>query len=95
MSDRPNILLFMPDQLRADCVGAFGNTVVRTPNIDALAERGVRFTNAYSQHSVCAQSRISMFTGSYPHVAGRRLSPESVGRPGCRGRCLRLECGTL
>ena len=69
---RPNLLLFMPDQLRADCVGAFGNRVMRTPTIDALAERGVRFVNAYSQHSVCAQSRISMFTGLYPHVAGHR-----------------------
>jgi arylsulfatase A-like enzyme len=62
----------MPDQLRADCVGAFGNRVVRTPTIDALAARGVRFEGAYSQHSVCAQSRISMFTGLYPHVAGHR-----------------------
>ena len=69
---RPNILLFMPDQLRADSVGAFGNSIVRTPTIDALAARGVRFTNAYSQHSVCAQSRISMFTGCYPHVVGHR-----------------------
>jgi arylsulfatase A-like enzyme len=72
VSDRPNILLFMPDQLRADCVGAFGNHIVRTPAIDALATEGVRFENAYSQHSVCAQSRISMFTGCYPHVAGHR-----------------------
>ncbi len=62
----------MPDQLRADAVGAFGNDVVRTPSIDALAADGVRFTNAYSQHSVCAESRISMFTGWYPHVAGHR-----------------------
>jgi arylsulfatase A-like enzyme len=81
MTELPNVLLFMPDQLRADCVGAFGNSVVRTPTIDALAERGVRFANAYSQHSACAQSRISMFTGWYPHVAGHRtlehlLAPE-------------------
>jgi arylsulfatase A-like enzyme len=78
---RPNLLLFMPDQLRADAVGAFGNPVVHTPNIDALASRGVRFSNAFSQHSVCSQSRISMFTGWYPHVAGHRtldhlLSPD-------------------
>jgi arylsulfatase A-like enzyme len=72
VSDPPNLLLFMPDQLRADCVGAFGNDVVHTPAIDALAARGVRFTNTYSQHSVCAQSRISMFTGLYPHVNGHR-----------------------
>jgi len=72
VTDRPNLLLFMPDQLRADCVGAFGNDVVHTPAIDELAAQGVRFTNAYSQHSVCTQSRISMFTGWYPHVAGHR-----------------------
>lgn len=62
----------MPDQLRADCVGAFGNDVIRTPNIDALAHAGTTFTRAYSQHSACTQSRISMFTGLYPHVAGHR-----------------------
>jgi arylsulfatase A-like enzyme len=72
LSKRPNLLLFMPDQLRADSVGAFGNPVVSTPNIDALAARGTRFPNAYSQHSVCSQSRISMFTGWYPHVNGHR-----------------------
>ena len=38
---RPNLLLFMPDQLRADAVGAFGNPVARTPHIDALAADGV------------------------------------------------------
>ena len=69
---RPNLLLFMPDQLRADSVGCFGNPVVQTPNIDALADAGTRFANAYGQHSVCSQSRISMFTGWYPHVAGHR-----------------------
>ena len=69
---RPNLLLFMPDQLRADAVGAFGNPVVRTPAVDALAADGVRFENAYAQHSVCSQSRISMFTGWYPHTAGHR-----------------------
>ncbi len=62
----------MPDQLRADCIGAFDNPVAKTPNVDALAARGTRFPNAYAQHSVCSQSRISMFTGWYPHVNGHR-----------------------
>ncbi len=62
----------MPDQLRADCVGAFGNPVVQTPHLDAFAERGVKFTNAFSQNSVCSPSRVSMFTGWYPHVRGHR-----------------------
>src|SRR5262245_54603021 len=72
MASRPNLLLFMSDQQRADSVGAFGNTVARTPHIDALAGRGMRFEQAYSQHSACSQSRISMLTGWYPHVAGHR-----------------------
>jgi arylsulfatase A-like enzyme len=66
------MVLFMPDQLRADCVGAFGNPVVRTPHIDALAARGTLFRNTYSQHSVCSPSRVSMLTGWYPHVTGHR-----------------------
>jgi arylsulfatase A-like enzyme len=70
--DRPNLLLFMTDQQRADSVGAFGNPLASTPHLDALAARGVRFTSAYSQHSACSQSRISMMTGWYPHVAGHR-----------------------
>ena len=69
---RPNLLLFMTDQQRADSLGAFGNAVARTPNLDALARRGTTFTSAWSQHSACSQSRISMMTGWYPHVAGHR-----------------------
>src|SRR5690349_23450657 len=62
----------MTDQQRADSIGAFGNPVAATPHLDALAARGVRFTQAYSQHSACSQSRISMMTGWYPHVSGHR-----------------------
>jgi arylsulfatase A-like enzyme len=72
MEDRPNLLLFMPDQLRADALGCFGSPVASTPNIDALAARGTRFHHAYSQHSVCSPSRASILTGWYPHVAGHR-----------------------
>jgi arylsulfatase A-like enzyme len=71
-SERPNIVLFMPDQLRADAVGCFGNGVVPTPNIDALASRGTRFANAFGQHPVCAPSRVSLMTGWYPHTRGHR-----------------------
>ena len=69
---RPNIVLFMPDQLRADALGCFGSPVARTPHFDALAARGVRCTDAWSQHSVCGPSRVSMMTGWYPHVHGHR-----------------------
>jgi len=69
---RPNLVLFMPDQLRADAVGCFGGAVARTPAFDALAARGVRCTDAYAQHPVCGPSRVSIMTGWYPHVAGHR-----------------------
>ena len=69
---RPNFLVFMPDQLRADALGCFGNTRAHTPHVDALAARGTRFERAYGQHSVCSPSRISMLTGWYPHVRGHR-----------------------
>ncbi|KAK0659831.1 Arylsulfatase F [Lasiodiplodia hormozganensis] len=70
--EKPNFILFMPDQLRYDSVGIFGNDLVNTPNIDAFAREGTRFTNTYTQASVCSQSRCSIFTGQYPHVSGHR-----------------------
>jgi arylsulfatase A-like enzyme len=72
MDTRPNLLVFMTDQQRADSIGAFGNPVAMTPHLDAFSARGVRFEQAFSQHSACSQSRISMMTGWYPHVAGHR-----------------------
>ncbi|WP_436790433.1 sulfatase-like hydrolase/transferase [Yinghuangia sp. YIM S10712] len=72
MESRPNFVVFIPDQLRADALGAFGNPHVRTPNLDALAGRGTRFTNAFVQHPVCSPSRASFLTGWYPHTAGHR-----------------------
>jgi arylsulfatase A-like enzyme len=72
MSNRPNFLIFVPDQLRADAVSAFGNPLVKTPNLDALAARGTRFSRAYVQHPVCSPSRVSFLTGWYPHVRGHR-----------------------
>ncbi|ABW12575.1 sulfatase [Parafrankia sp. EAN1pec] len=72
MDIRPNFVIFIPDQLRADALGAFGNPHIRTPNLDALAARGTRFTNAYVQHPVCVPSRASFLTGWYPHTSGHR-----------------------
>jgi arylsulfatase A-like enzyme len=60
-----NILFVMCDQLRADHLGCTGHPTIRTPNIDALARRGVRFTNAYCQAPVCGPSRMSFYTGRY------------------------------
>ncbi len=57
-----NVLLIVSDDLR-DTVGCYGNTSVKTPNIDRLARRGVRFEHAYAQYPVCNPSRTSFLTG--------------------------------
>ena len=59
MVGRPNILIFMPDQQRADCLGCYGYLYVHTPNIDQLAARGMRFENAYTNHPGL-QNRLSL-----------------------------------
>ena len=65
MSSIKNILFVMADQLRADYLGCYGHRTLKTPNIDALAARGVRFTRAYAQAPVCGPSRMSFYTGRY------------------------------
>lgn len=69
---RSNIVVFIPDQLRVDALGCFGNPTARTPAIDSLAAQGTRFADAWGQHPFCSQSRVSFLTGWYPHVAGHR-----------------------
>lgn len=68
--DRPHILLIMTDQHRADWLGCAGNPGVRTPHLDALAERGVRFSRASCNSPVCAPSRAALASGQYPHRTG-------------------------
>lgn len=65
MAKKPNILFIMADQLRADYLGCNGHPTIRTPNIDALAARGINFTQAYCQAPVCGPSRMSFYTGRY------------------------------
>lgn len=67
-----NVILFLPDQWRADAVGCLGNDVVRTPNTDALAAEGVAFANCFTPNGVCTPTRCSLATGWFPHVAGHR-----------------------
>ena len=71
---RPNIVLIIADQLRYDCVGANGNGLVRTPNIDRLAAQSANFTSAYVQSPVCVPSRMSILTGRYAHSHKNRVN---------------------
>ena len=64
---RPNILLIHGDEHRQECLGVSGNPDIQTPNIDALAAEGERFTNSFCPYPVCTPSRYSMLTGLYVH----------------------------
>lgn len=67
---RPNILLLVTDDQRADSLSCAGNAVLKTPNIDSLAERGVRFRNSFATTAICMSSRASILTGLYTRVHG-------------------------
>lgn len=70
MPGRPNLLLIMCDQLRADILGCYGGTYVQTPHIDRLARRGVVFDRAYSQTPVCVPARHGLISGQNPFELG-------------------------
>ena len=70
MSERPNVLIIYPDQMRADVMGCAGNPLVRTPNLDRLAAGGVRFENAFTSYPLCCPFRGSVMTGKYAHAHG-------------------------
>ena len=61
----PNLLVLLADDLRADTVGFAGHPIVKTPHLDALSERGVRFRNHFVTTAICAVSRASIFSGQY------------------------------
>ncbi len=64
--EHPNILLLMADQFRGDCLGADGNTRIQTPNLDAIARDGMRFSRAYSSVPSCTPARAGLLTGMSP-----------------------------
>lgn len=79
---RPHIIIFNPDEMRADALAHLGNPAAVTPNLDAFAqEEAVSFSHAYCQNPVCVPSRCSFFTGLYPHVHGHRTMSYLL-RPG-------------
>ena len=82
---QPNIIFLLTDDHRADAMGCAGNHIIQTPNMDALAANGIRFTNAFVTTSICASSRASIFTGQWTRRHGiidfrTHFSPEALAQ---------------
>lgn len=94
---QPNIIFLLTDDQRWDTMGCTGNPIIQTPNMDAMANDGVRFTNAFVTTSICASSRASIFSGQWTSRHGikdfatpfssnalRRTYPMQLRRAGYR-----------
>jgi arylsulfatase A-like enzyme len=82
MSKKTNIIYIMVDQQRFDMLGAYGNKIVQTPNIDKLSEDGILFTNAFTPTALCGPARTSLFTGQIPssHGVVRNAEDNNINR---------------
>lgn len=69
-SKKPNIIFILTDDQRWDALGIAGNTIIQTPEMDALANSGAYFKNAFSTTPICAASRASILTGLYERTHG-------------------------
>src|SRR5436190_700982 len=94
---KPNLILFLPDQQRADTLACYGGVKVRAPNLNKLASESVVFERTYVTHPVCTPSRSSLMTGTWPHTNGctrfyRETSTRSFHSGGCiRGAAFALQ----
>ena len=67
---KPNLIVFLPDQQRADTLARYGGKKVHAPNLNKLAFESVVFERTYVTHPVCTPSRSSLMTGTWPHING-------------------------
>ena len=88
MKKKPNFIIIMTDDQGYGDLSCMGNTDFVTPNIDSLAENGVRFTDWYAGSPVCSPSRACLMTGRYPGNAGVRAILQGTEKR----RDLRLKC---
>ncbi|MEM1069420.1 MAG: arylsulfatase [Planctomycetota bacterium] len=68
-AEKPNVIFILADDLGYREVGAYGQKLIQTPNLDSLAKQGMRFTQHYSGNAVCAPSRCVLMTGKHPGTA--------------------------
>ena len=74
MPERPNILFILADQQRFDTLACYGNSLIQTPNLNALADRSFVFENAYVASPICAPARSTLLTGLWPHTSGVKVN---------------------
>lgn len=79
MTKRKQVILLMTDTTRFDMLGCYGNSGMKTPNLDALAEDGIRFEHAYTCQPVCGPARSAIFTGTFPHSCGGFTNSYALG----------------
>jgi arylsulfatase A-like enzyme len=91
-ADKPNVVVILTDDMGFSDLGCYGGEIA-TPNLDALAKNGVRFTQFYNT-ARCCPTRASLLTGLYPHQAGVGHMMDDKGKPGYTGN-LNTECRTI
>ncbi len=86
-SPRPNIIFILADDMGYADAGAYGGKLIRTPSIDRMAREGLRFTQVYAGHPVCAPSRNVLMTGLHTgHTTVRNNNSPVGGVPGIGGK---------
>ncbi len=75
---QPNILFIMADDHSASAIGAYGSRINKTPNIDRLAEGGMRLDNCFCTNSICTPSRAAILTGQYSHINGVKTLNDKI-----------------
>ena len=83
---RPNIILILSDNQGSSLLGTYGNKEIKTPNIDRLANEGIRFNNAFAVNGVCSPTRATLLTGLIPSQTGIHVAlPSDINVPGWSG----------
>ncbi len=81
MADRPNVVLISTDHWPAALLGSAGHPSIQTPTLDALAQSGIRFSNAYAECPVCIPARRTLMTGTSPRTHGDRVFKDKMEMP--------------
>jgi len=90
-TERPNFIIVIGDDISWNDLGCYGNPTVKSPNVDKLAEEGIKFTNTYLTASSCSPSRCSIIAGRYPHNTGAAElhTPLPAGMPTLPGELMK------